>query len=171
MKKDNIKNNSDSIEFFDMYSYYEKAKNSNTIINFEKLIATVLFKNKIGFESEAYNLFVSNIIDTKKNREDFIFENFVISFDVQQKFALDALVPSLKANESNYVNAFDLTKSDEKELNEFLKTYNETINEWLLKSWFVEIMPGIIMYISKNTNKYKLLFSKNWISKINNAIN
>lgn len=171
MKKQN-KNVIENVELVDLFEEYKKLSEDSKTISFEKIVATVLFKIKSGFDSPQYKYLIDNINLAKQKKYDIIFRDFVISFGIQSKYGNESLVPIIKLEESNHAEAIDLSNSnDSEEISLFLNTLNDLIGDLLKQSKNIEIMPELMMYISNETNVYKLYFSKSWIAKLENATN
>ncbi|WP_369086030.1 MSC_0623 family F1-like ATPase-associated protein [Metamycoplasma spumans] len=171
MKKQN-KNVIENVELINLFDEYKQLSEDKNTISFEKLITTVLFKIKSGFESSQYSYLIENINLAKQKKYDFVFSDFVISFGIESKYGNESLVPIIKKAETNHAKSVDFSNSNNHEdISIFLRTLNDLINELFKQGKNVEIMPELIMYISNETNVYKLYFSKSWLAKVQNAIN
>nr|WP_307929595.1 DUF2714 domain-containing protein [Mycoplasmopsis bovis] len=93
MKKHKLENNS----MFNIYNQFEEAKMSADFVDYNKLMAQVLLDCNLGFNSHEYVKFSSNFDEALSKKFDIVLEKFVITFNVNHKFSLDALVPMLKS--------------------------------------------------------------------------
>ncbi|ADR25391.1 DUF2714 domain-containing protein [Mycoplasma bovis] len=155
MKKHKLENNS----MFNIYNQFEEAKMSADFVDYNKLMAQVLLDCNLGFNSHEYVKFSSNFDEALSKKFDIVLEKFVITFNVNHKFSLDALVPMLKSSEDSNTEAVNFASSQEPKFNNLLKLYNKLINDLVIaNNKYVELFPNIIVFRSKNTNSLKILF-------------
>ncbi len=155
MKKHKLENNS----MFNIYNQFEEAKMSADFVDYNKLMAQVLLDCNLGFNSHEYVKFSSNFDEALSKKFDMVLEKFVITFNVNHKFSLDALVPMLKSSEDSNTEAVNFASSQEPKFNNLLKLYNKLINDLVIaNNKYVELFPNIIVFMSKNTNSLKILF-------------
>ncbi|MBT1317413.1 DUF2714 domain-containing protein [Mycoplasma bovis] len=155
MKKHKLENNS----MFNIYNQFEEAKMSADFVDYNKLMAQVLLDCNLGFNSHEYVKFSSNFDEALSRKFDIVLEKFVITFNVNHKFSLDALVPMLKSSEDSNTEAVNFASSQEPKFNNLLKLYNKLINDLVIaNNKYVELFPNIIVFRSKNTNLLKILF-------------
>lgn len=155
MKKHKLENNS----MFNIYNEFEEAKMSADFVDYNKLMAQVLLDCNLGFNSHEYVKFSSNFDEALSKKFDIVLEKFVITFNVNHKFSLDALVPMLKSSEDSNTEAVNFASSQEPKFNNLLKLYNKLINDLVIaNNKYVELFPNIIVFRSKNTNSLKILF-------------
>lgn len=155
MKKHKLENNS----MFNIYNQFEEAKMSADFVDYNKLMAQVLLDCNLGFNSHEYVKFSSNFDEALSKKFDIVLEKFVITFNVNHKFSLDALVPMLKSSEDSNTEAVNFASSQEPKFNNLLKLYNKLINDLVIaNNNYVELFPNIIVFRSKNTNSLKILF-------------
>ncbi|QQH34662.1 DUF2714 domain-containing protein [Mycoplasmopsis bovis] len=155
MKKHKLENNS----MFNIYNQFEEAKMSADFVDYNKLMAQVLLDCNLGFNSHEYVKFSSNFDEALSKKFDIVLEKFVITFNVNHKFSLDALVPMLKSSEDSNTEAVNFASDQEPKFNNLLKLYNKLINDLVIaNNKYVELFPNIIVFRSKNTNSLKILF-------------
>ncbi len=154
MKKHKLENNS----MFIIYNQFEEAKMSADFVDYNKLMAQVLLDCNLGFNSHEYVKFSSNFDEALSKKFDMVLEKFIITFNVNHKFSLDALVPMLKSSEDSNTEAVNFASSQEPKFNNLLKLYNKLINDLIFANKYVELFPNIIVFRSKNTNSLKILF-------------
>lgn len=155
MKKHKLENNS----MFNIYNQFEEAKMSADFVDYNKLMAQVLLDCNLGFNSHEYVKFSSNFDEALSKKFDIVLEKIVITFNVNHKFSLDALVPMLKSSEDSNTEAVNFASSQEPKFNNLLKLYNKLINDLVIaNNKYVELFPNIIVFRSKNTNSLKILF-------------
>ncbi|UOE63687.1 DUF2714 domain-containing protein [Mycoplasmopsis bovis] len=155
MKKHKLENNS----MFNIYNQFEEAKMSADFVDYNKLMAQVLLDCNLGFNSHEYVKFSSNFDEALSKKFDIVLEKFVITFNVNHKFSLEALVPMLKSSEDSNTEAVNFASSQEPKFNNLLKLYNKLINDLVIaNNKYVELFPNIIVFRSKNTNSLKILF-------------
>ncbi|WHO13629.1 DUF2714 domain-containing protein [Mycoplasmopsis bovis] len=155
MKKHKLENNS----MFNIYNQFEEAKMSADFVDYNKLMAQVLLDCNLGFNSHEYVKFSSNFDEALSKKFDIVLEKFVITFNVNHKFSIDALVPMLKSSEDSNTEAVNFASSQEPKFNNLLKLYNKLINDLVIaNNKYVELFPNIIVFRSKNTNSLKILF-------------
>ncbi|WP_430000973.1 MSC_0623 family F1-like ATPase-associated protein, partial [Mycoplasmopsis bovis] len=78
----------------------------------------------LGFNSHEYVKFSSNFYEALSKKFDIVLEKFVITFNVNHKFSLDALVTMLKSSEDSNTEAVNFASSQEPKFNNLLKLYN-----------------------------------------------
>ncbi|TKA59395.1 hypothetical protein MBOVa_2780 [Mycoplasmopsis bovis 8790] len=154
MKKHKLENNS----MFNIYNQFEEAKMSADFVDYNKLMAQVLLDCNLGFNSQEYVKFNSNFDEALSKKFDIVLEKFVITFNVNPKFSLDALVPMLKSSEDSNTEAVNFASSQEPKFSNLLKLYNKLINDLIISNKYVELFPNIIVFRSKSTNSLKILF-------------
>ncbi|WP_432790457.1 DUF2714 domain-containing protein [Mycoplasmopsis bovis] len=155
MKKHKLENNS----MFNIYNQFEEAKMSADFVDYNKLMAQVLLDCNLGFNSHEYVKFNSNFDEALSKKFDIVLEKFVITFNVNHKFSIDALIPMLKSSEDSNTEAVNFASSQEPKFNNLLKLYNKLINDLVIaNNKYVELFPNIIVFRSKNTNSLKILF-------------
>lgn len=155
MKKHKLENNS----MFNIYNQFEEAKMSADFVDYNKLMAQVLLDCNLGFNSHEYVKFNLNFDEALSKKFDIVLEKFVITFNVNHKFSIDALVPMLKSSEDSNTEAVNFASSQEPKFNNLLKLYNKLINDLVIaNNKYVELFPNIIVFRSKNTNSLKILF-------------
>ncbi|WFQ91702.1 hypothetical protein MFERI14815_00306 [Mycoplasma feriruminatoris] len=157
MKHKNKQNNDQSFIVFDLYN---QIVNANNYIDYQKLLATVLLENQIGFDSKTYLQFLDSYLLAFKNHYDIVLNDFVITFNVNLKISSDLLVPMLSETESSNSEAINLKTSSDQEYQKFLTTFNNYFISLINQGFCVEIFPNIIIFKSKNTDKLKIVFDK-----------
>ena len=152
------------VDFYDDYKTI--ITNQERFISFDKLIASVLLKDMLGFDSEAYIQFNDMLMMAVNKKYDLVYKDFVITYNLNPKFGLNNLVPMLNTYESSNNEAINLKSSSNRMMNKFLTNLNAEINNLLLTKYYVEVIPETILYTSDNTNELMLLFSENVATKI-----
>ncbi|AZZ65716.1 DUF2714 domain-containing protein [Metamycoplasma phocicerebrale] len=164
------KNKKISPELFDVYTDYKDSQKKENLTTYNQLVASALFKNNLGFKSELYLKFLDLLNEALKKRHDMVFEDFVVTFNINPKFSQNILVPMISNVESSNTEAINLKDSSKSEIyNQFLQDFNEEISKALNAGNYVEIIPNFLLYISPNTNQLKLLFSEEIVIEIENA--
>ncbi|ABC01736.1 DUF2714 domain-containing protein [Mycoplasma capricolum] len=154
------KNKQNSDQSFIVFDLYEQIVNANNYIDYQKLLATVLLENQIGFDSKIYKEFENSYLLGLKNHYDLVLRDFVITFNVNLKISSDLLVPMISASESSNTDAINLKQSKNEQYNKFLNTFNDCLISLIKQDLCVEIFPKIIIFKSKNTDKLKIIFDK-----------
>ncbi|ACF07157.1 Protein of uncharacterised function (DUF2714) [Metamycoplasma arthritidis] len=155
-------------QLFDAYQAYNDARAEDSFIKYDKLIASVLLKNNISFNSEIYIKFVEKMTMAINKHYDLLFRDFVITFNVNGRFGNDLLVPMIANFESSNNEAINFREAltNDTKASQFLYDLNNEIARLLNQKSYVEIFPNIILYISPNTEHLKLLFSRETVSKL-----
>ncbi|MDP4040426.1 DUF2714 domain-containing protein [Mycoplasma mycoides] len=154
------KNKQTSDQSFMVFDLYEKIVNANNYIDYQKLLATVLLENQIGFDSKVYKEFENSYLLAFKNHFDIVLNDFVITFNVNLKISSDLLVPMLSEIESSNTEAINLKTSNNEQYQKFLTTYNNYFISLIKQGFCVEIFPNVILFKSKNTDHLKIVFDK-----------
>lgn len=164
MKNNNIK----PVEnIFDVFSEFESAKSNSNFISYDKFMSSILLKNNIGFSSTIYEKFDGDFKKALENKYNILFENFIITFNVNLKYSSDILVPmitNLEPSNNETINFKDLNFSSA--YTNFIKVLNSDIRKILSLDKYLEIYPNIIIFVSPNTHALKILFNKNICANI-----
>lgn len=153
-------------EYFNVYKDFETTKESEALISFNQITASVLFKNNLGYDSQTYKDFSYLVTEAFKNKHELVFESFVISFNINPKYSTTTLVPILAKAQNSNTLAVSLKSAKDTSLSTFLVDYNQHINSLLAKQLPVEVLPNIIILNSAATNSTKLLFDKSITAKL-----
>ncbi|WP_027334140.1 MSC_0623 family F1-like ATPase-associated protein [Mycoplasma elephantis] len=146
---------------YNFYSDYENYITLDNFISYDKLLATSLFKSKVNFESDIYEKFKKNIDLAIYKKWNLVFKDFVISFNIDPKYGNNTLVPVLIKNEQTNSEAINFIPEKENDgYNSFLEILNNELSFLLNNMYIVELIPGLIVFISKNTKNKKVLFSE-----------
>lgn len=166
------KNKEQEKQLFDAYHAYDDARAQDAFIKYDKLIASVLLKNNISFNSEIYTKFIDKMTMAIKKHYDLLFRDFVITFNVNPRFGADLLIPMIATNESSNNEAINFRESltGDAKFSQFLYDLNNEIVRLLNQKQYIEIYPNIILYVSPNTEHLKLLFSKEVVSKLSGVV-
>ena len=142
MKNNNIK----PVEnIFDVFSEFESAKSNSNFVSYDKFMSSILLKNNIGFSSAIYEKFDSDFKKALENKYNILFENFIITFNVNLKYSSDILVPmitNLEPSNNETINFKDLNFSSA--YTNFIKVLNSDIRKILSLDKYLEIYPNII---------------------------
>ncbi|MBU4690543.1 DUF2714 domain-containing protein [Mycoplasma sp. ES3157-GEN-MYC] len=168
INKKQVKNLSleNELKLINLYETYSSILKNNDFITFEQLNASVLLSLGLGFESPVFIEFMNKINTALDNKQDIIFNNFVINFNIEQKFSPNILVPIIKENTSSTNLCVNLSTANEPNLDKFLNVLNSKINELLLSKCYIEIIPNTALFICNESNSLKLLFSPKILAKI-----
>ncbi|WGI37002.1 MSC_0623 family F1-like ATPase-associated protein [Mesomycoplasma lagogenitalium] len=162
LSKKKKEENSLMFPFFDLYKRYEDVRNSNLFIKYDKFMATVLLKSSLGFKSQEILEYAKEFEQALKKKEEIIFQNFVISYNVDPKYGHKFLVPITTDKISSNNQSVNFNKKTV-----FYEKLNFQIQELLNKNCYIELFPGLIIYNFQDFKLPKLLFSKSNISQIN----
>ncbi|MGX9359153.1 MSC_0623 family F1-like ATPase-associated protein [Mycoplasma sp. 2575] len=143
-----IDGNKDRILF-----WFEDQKNQNEIklIDFNKLISTILFKGNFNTKDSRVIDFLERI---KKSLMDYLpikFANFIVNFEENAIFSIYKKVPLI------YVNNEEFEWN-----NDFEKLYNEILKDLIKDGYYVEFLPNIILYFSDIAGILKLYIKKSY---------
>ncbi|AJK51401.1 DUF2714 domain-containing protein [Mycoplasma capricolum subsp. capripneumoniae] len=161
MKKKEVKK--PELGSFKVFDLYKEIINSNSYIDYQKLLASVLLECKLGFNSKEYLEFVKMYQEGFEKKFDLVLADFVITFNVNLKYSNDILVPMLADRESSNTQAINLKTNTNEKLDHFLKVFNKYVKELLKEQNYVEIFPKIILFVSKNTNLLKVIFDQDYV--------
>ncbi|QSF13619.1 DUF2714 domain-containing protein [Mycoplasma sp. Mirounga ES2805-ORL] len=161
----------DKTNLFDVYKHYKEIKEDPFFISFDKLTASVLIKSQLGFDSKVFNDFEKQIQKAINNKYEILFRNFVISFNVNLKFSADILVPIVTSKLSSNSETINFKSSNEISKDNFLSIYNEIIYQLLKQGNYLEVLPNLIVHLSKSTNSLKVSFSEQWVMDIDRGDN
>ncbi|WP_412031486.1 DUF2714 domain-containing protein [Metamycoplasma buccale] len=164
--KNNKKITLENQALLDFFADYKETITKENYVKFEKLMASVLLKNNLGFTSPLYVEFFEAMQLALEKKYDIVYKEFVITFNINPKFGLDMLVPMLDDKESSNNEAINFKFSKKPEMNKFLDDMNKEIGALLLANNYIEIIPNVVLYVSENTNQLKLLFSETVTNKI-----
>ena len=164
-----MRNKEQTTEFFNVFGEYNEIISKPNFIDFNQLMTSILFKNNLGFESKIYlDLLESFNIGIEK-KYDFIYENFIITFNINLKYGTKMLVPMIANLESSNNNAINLKpKTENEQVNKVLIDLNSEINKSLSAGNSVEIMPNVVVYLAESTNQLKLVFNLDVVNSIKN---
>ncbi|MDD1359209.1 MSC_0623 family F1-like ATPase-associated protein [Metamycoplasma hyosynoviae] len=153
--------------FVSLFKIYNEILDYPNFISFEKLVNTILVNNTISQKSEAFVAFTNIYTDAFANQKDIQFTNFVVSYNVDNKYGANKLVPIISAFSGSDVYVASLTTSlENEELNLFLGKYNELISTLLLEGKYVEILPSLIAYQDSIMDPINLFFDKTHVKII-----
>lgn len=163
-----MKNNVEITEnIFNVFSEFENAKLSPNFVSYDKFISSVLLKNSAGFNSNIYKQYDSNFKKALENKYNIMFENIIITFNINPKYSSDILVPMItKFEPSNNETISFKNLNFVTEYTKFLKILNDEITKILSLNKYLEIYPNVIIFVSQNTKSTKILFNKNICANI-----
>lgn len=156
--KKELKNEQTETLLFDVYEDFLKLKQDSALVSYDQLIASVLFKNNLGFNSKVYEVFYNSHTKAIENKHELVFDSFVITFNINPKFSLNKLVPMLAKTQSSNSHGINLKNANDQIMNQFLVDYNQNINQLIAKNHIVEVLPNIIIFNSLETKTTKLFF-------------
>ncbi|MBZ4195668.1 DUF2714 domain-containing protein [Mycoplasma tauri] len=159
MKKSNKLNNGE----FQIFNLYKEAINSDIFVSYEKVVASSLLESSLGFKSPEYLEFDRMYNEGISKKFDLIFDFFIVHFDVDLKINMQALVPTIKFEESSNVDGINFKSNQPGKLGDFLTKINSRIETLLEKGMYVEIFPNIVVFKSKNTNSLKIVFDSSQV--------
>ncbi len=165
MKK-NKSNLTPTTNYFDVFNTYKEKKASVDLITYEELMASVLFDNKLGFESEVYLDFVKKFTLAFEKKLDIWFENFIINFNLNLKFSTTIMIPILVTKANSTTDAINFRNDQNPVYNNFLISYNQKIKKLLLQNHPVQILPHLILFKSNLNGSLALVFSEKIIASI-----
>ncbi|MBN4084455.1 MSC_0623 family F1-like ATPase-associated protein [Mycoplasma sp. CSL10166] len=153
-------------QLFDLYANYKEKIKSDKYLSNSKIMATILLKNSLGFNSKEYKEFVANLDLAIKNRNDIIFRKFIINFNVNLKFSANVLVPNIVDKESSNDYSLNLTKSAQPNLQKLYDSLNSEIETLLNNGFVLEILPNTAFFIDSASQKLKVFFDKKFVVEI-----
>ncbi|QKT05373.1 DUF2714 domain-containing protein [Mycoplasma sp. OR1901] len=166
MWKNKKKQTQEEKQLFDLYSNYKEKVNSPKYLSNKKIMATVLLKNNLGFNSKEYKEFSNNLDLAIKNKHDIIFKDFVINFNLNLKFSSNVLVPNIVNKESSNDYSLNLTKSSNPVVQRLYDLLNSEIDSLLKNGFVLEILPNTAFFLDANSQQLKVFFDKKIVVEI-----
>lgn len=165
MLKKNKQNNLE-IQLFDLFRDYDDIIKSDNFISYEKLISTSLLKANTSFKNSKIAYLDQKIAEALAKKHEIIFRNFIISYQLNTRFSLTLLLPTITTTLSSNTRTLNLSASQDIEVNGYLQILNNTIKELLNNRMCIEIFPEIVIFIDNSSNTLKLLFGKTHLATI-----
>ncbi|QZX49124.1 DUF2714 domain-containing protein [Mycoplasma sp. E35C] len=140
---------------------------SPDFVEFAQLFNTTLLQTNTPEESPEAVEFLEKMKVAIMNRYQIIFDDLVISWTRNVRFSWNKLVPVVVSAESSQTDSINLTSkvSDNPELKKLTERFNLLLNNQLFEEHkIVEVIDGIVVYISKETNQLKVVFSQGIIN-------
>ncbi|BAP39717.1 MSC_0623 family F1-like ATPase-associated protein [Metamycoplasma canadense] len=128
----------------------------NKLIEFNKLVSTVLFKNNFKKDDVIFKEFLNEIRISLSENKTIIFKNFVLDYEFNYKFSLDKKIPYILEN-----------KQDFKVDNFFKHAFNEEILRLIEAECYIEIIPNVILYFSQNSQTLKIYIKPEYFLNLN----
>ncbi|AJQ45693.1 hypothetical protein JM47_02840 [Ureaplasma diversum] len=145
------------------YDKYEQLIQQDNFISANALLATSLLDANLAYDSNEAKTFVLNLKKGVENKLDIVFKYFIITWTRNLRYSLKRLIPSLSQKESVNSDALNFVSAkNSASLDSLLNALNNAINQYLIKEHRpVEIVDGIILYVSVETKSLKVAFSEN----------
>ncbi|QMT98486.1 DUF2714 domain-containing protein [Mycoplasma tullyi] len=146
---------------------YPSLVQHHDFVEFSQLFNTALLQTNTDENSHQAKMFIEKLKHAVANHLQIIYDNFIISWTKNIRFSFTKLIPAVTTVESSQSDGVNL-KSDLTE-NEELKILAERFNLLMNHQLFdenkiVEVVDGIIVYRSKETNQLKVVFSNEIIN-------
>ncbi|MGY6172109.1 MSC_0623 family F1-like ATPase-associated protein [Candidatus Mycoplasma pogonae] len=163
LKKQKQKLNNDVVTTNDEYQIFLE---QNNVILYTQLIGDILFANNIDFENIIYKNFQQKLDQALNKKMDIVFDDFVINWKNNQRLEQNVLVPSVSKHENPHTDAINFKSIQNNEaLNSFFTTYNHLIKDFVIGAKkYVEVLNGIVIYISKETGSLKIKISNSFLN-------
>lgn len=156
----NKKNNSEVKDYKEKSykDYYEILRNPD-FVSYNEIFNLTLLETNTMYSEEFIKLVESKNNQALENHLEMVYKFFVVSWNKNLRFSMTKLVPNIKSSEASTVDSVNFFQTEPKtEL--FFKTFNSIIEEFVLENNRpVEFFPGIILYLSKETQKLKIAFN------------
>lgn len=158
----NKKRTNESIDFTKEYSDYYSIVGEEKFVSFDAIANLALLVSSESHDLKVVTLFKEKALKAYKSHQELIFKNFVISWSKTSRFGITKLVPIVTEQESSNIMASNFFESKEDAIFDiFLKQLNILIWKYITdKQAFVEVAEGIIVFVSKQTQKLKVVFSE-----------
>lgn len=150
------------IDFTKEYSDYYGIVSKEKFISFDAISNLALLVSSEASDSKVVGIYKAKVLQAYKNHRELIFKNFIISWSKTSRFGVTKLVPIVTEQESSNIMASNFFE-DQKDpvLNKFLSNLNSLIWKYVTeKQAFVEVAEGIIVFVSPQTKKLKVVFSE-----------
>lgn len=150
------------IDFTKEYSDYYSIVGKEKFISFDAISNLALLVSSESSDSKVIALYKERAIKAYKNHRELIFKHFIISWSKTSRFGITKLVPVVTEQESSNIMATNFFEDQtDPILNKFLSNLNDLIWKYVKdKKAFVEVAEGIVIFMSSQTNKLKVVFSE-----------
>ncbi|MGZ9413706.1 MSC_0623 family F1-like ATPase-associated protein [Mycoplasma sp. 480] len=152
--------------FYDLEQKYKEIEASEKFISYSRLMSSVLLSTGLSFESDVIKEYKSIYTKALVKKYDLVYLDFIISFGLNKKFSPKFLVPILVKEISSNTEHFDLRYDENLVKENFLTKLNNEINSLMERNFYVEVLPGIIIYFSSYSKEMKLVFKKDYTNQI-----
>lgn len=144
---------------------YFELTSSEKFVESSKIFSTALIENNISHRSPQVLEIKRKYVSAIESKKELVFQKFVVTWKKSIRYG-DQLIPTLQDAESSNVEAANFYSSPNEEVDRFLFSFNEIINNLVFdKGKYVEVFSGLIIFLSKETNKLKVIFNKNLVSE------
>lgn len=150
------------IDFTKEYSDYYSIVGKEKFISFDAISNLALLVSSETNDSKVIAAYKERALKAYRNHRELIFKNFIISWSKTSRFGITKLVPVVTEQESSNIMATNFFEDqNDSVLNIFLTNLNELIWKYVTeKNAFVEVAEGIVVFVSAQTNKLKVVFSE-----------
>ncbi|MDC4163180.1 DUF2714 domain-containing protein [Mycoplasma sp. T363T] len=165
MKNKNKK--TDQIQEDLVQTNYPSLVQHKDFVEFSQLFNTSLLQTNTSENSVQAKTFIEKIKDAITNRWEIVFDDLIISWTRNARFSWSKLVPIVTTAESSQSDAVNLrsTLENDEELRILVERFNLLLNNQLFdENKIVEVVDGIIIYRSPETNQLKVVFSQGIIN-------
>ncbi|QGZ97918.1 DUF2714 domain-containing protein [Mycoplasma sp. NEAQ87857] len=151
-----------------VFNEYDAVIKSNNFIPYAMLLNQFLLDNNISNQSDIYHEVFAKVNQNLKEKKEFIYQDFVITFTRDLRFSLNELVPDVQKTANVRVGNLNLTTSNNTLTNNQLLKFNQLLNRLLIENQFsVEILPNIVLRYDFALKEYKVFFGKELINHAN----
>lgn len=139
---------------------FDEIKKQDKFISFDKLISTVLLKSTTSFKNKEINKLLDLLKTAFLNKQEIIFDKFIISFKLDKELNNFYLVPYITDKPATNFEAINL-KTNSSLIKENITLYlNDEINNLLANNFYIEIFENIIVKSDNQNNLLNIFYNE-----------
>ncbi|AAP57001.2 DUF2714 domain-containing protein [Mycoplasmoides gallisepticum] len=161
------KNKNNTVQEEIIETSYPSLVQHEDFVEFSQLFNTALLQTNTDESSPQAKLFIEKLKQAVANHLQIVFDSFIISWTKNIRFSFTKLIPAVTTVESSQTDGVNLRSdlTENKHLKLLAERFNLLMNHQLFDEHkIVEVVDGIIVYRSKETNQLKVVFSKEIIN-------
>ncbi|PZW01477.1 MSC_0623 family F1-like ATPase-associated protein [Metamycoplasma auris] len=136
---------------------WNEIQNQTNFISFQKLFFTVLLKSNLKTNDKDVLFFLNKIKEAIAKKYDLVFDRFVISFNLVNKFNNLYICPYIANSEATNFESLNLTSNSTLFNSNLIMNLNREINYLLDNDFYVEVIEDLVI---KKNEDIELFYDK-----------